>query len=230
MSTPAGVNRRRIFLVRHGAVQYVAADKNISARTDVQLTPRGCDQAVALGKHLEGVVFDRVLSSPLTRCLETATRVSGVAVEQIATVPGLREISPGPLGNISPRDLAQTCTDVFSDARAGSTFLGGETFGALADRVRSSMDEVLKDPSWRTCLIVAHEVVNRAVLAQAMKVDVSVFDHLEQEECALNILDVTDEGHFLVRLMNYMAYNPLAAGHYSRSMERLAAALTQGGN
>lgn len=228
MSFSSNSQRRRIFLIRHGAVQYVGANKKLSAHTDVQLTPKGREQAKDLRHHLSPISFNRVFSSPLARCIETATLVSGHTRENITTVPNLREVEPGHLAKLSPQILAENCLSVFENLHVEDTFLGGETFASLTSRVQAAIDEILNDRTWQACLIVAHEVVNRAILSHALSVDVATFNQLEQEECALNLLDVSDDGHFIIRLMNYMAYDPLSQGHSSRSMERLAATLNQG--
>src|SRR3954452_13136651 len=59
-----------IVLVRHGQTEW-SRDHRHTGRTDVPLTDEGRGQAEAVGRWLSGRVFDRVLTSPLSRARET---------------------------------------------------------------------------------------------------------------------------------------------------------------
>src|SRR5688500_11253600 len=60
-----------IVLIRHGETEWSAAGKHTSF-TDLDLTPRGEDQARAVGAHLAGRAFAAILVSPRKRALRTA--------------------------------------------------------------------------------------------------------------------------------------------------------------
>ncbi len=47
-------------------------------------------------------------------------------------------------------------------------FLGGETVGALLDRVLPALDALLAEPGWDVLLLVLHGAVNRAILSRAL--------------------------------------------------------------
>ena len=64
-----------IVLVRHGETEWSRTGKH-TGRTDVELTDRGREQARALGDALRGRRFELVLTSPLSRALETC-RIAG---------------------------------------------------------------------------------------------------------------------------------------------------------
>ena len=68
--------RRRLYLMRHGAVSYFGADGRPVDPDDVSLNDEGRAQAEAAHALLEGVAFDRVLASGLPRTLETARIVA----------------------------------------------------------------------------------------------------------------------------------------------------------
>ncbi|HEY3096090.1 MAG TPA: histidine phosphatase family protein [Acidimicrobiia bacterium] len=65
-----------VWLVRHGETEWTRTGQHTS-RTDVSLTEQGRKQAEALGRVLEGRDFAVVLSSPLSRALETC-RLAGL--------------------------------------------------------------------------------------------------------------------------------------------------------
>jgi broad specificity phosphatase PhoE len=62
--------RPEIVLARHGETEW-SRDRRHTGRTDVPLTAEGRRQATALKARLAGRSFDKVLSSPLSRALET---------------------------------------------------------------------------------------------------------------------------------------------------------------
>lgn len=66
-----------IVLVRHGATEWSAAGRH-TGRTDVRLTAEGRRQAGLLAERLAAWTFVRVLTSPLSRALDTC-RIAGLA-------------------------------------------------------------------------------------------------------------------------------------------------------
>ena len=73
-----GAQRRRIYLFRHGSVDYVDDDGNLVADPDgVALNQKGRAQADAMCALFANVTIDRALCSGLRRTRETASRVLG---------------------------------------------------------------------------------------------------------------------------------------------------------
>ncbi|HET8741618.1 MAG TPA: histidine phosphatase family protein, partial [Gaiella sp.] len=68
--------RRRLYLMRHGAVSYVDESGRLVPPDDVPLTAVGREQAEAARALLADVELDRVIASGLPRALETAALVA----------------------------------------------------------------------------------------------------------------------------------------------------------
>jgi len=79
---------REIWLIRHGETQWSRSGQH-TGRTDIPLTDRGREQARALVPLLTAQRFDAVLSSPMTRALETC-RLAGLG-DVVQQEPALRE-------------------------------------------------------------------------------------------------------------------------------------------
>jgi len=206
------MERRRIYLMRHGAVAYFDAQGRPVAPDDVPLTVEGRRQAQAAAALLDGRALDRVVSSDLPRAVETAAIVaSGRDVE---TWRELREIAGDRFSAIPPEELEQEFVGALhgivpNDKR----FLGGETIGELFDRVLPAVDRLLEDHEWDTALVVAHGAVNRAILSYALLGERTFLGRFEQAPGCLNVLDVGREPapEWIVRAVNIAPADPAHA-------------------
>ena len=78
----------QIVLVRHGQTEWSVSGQH-TGTTDIPLTDAGRAQAEALGARLAGWRFERVLSSPLARALDTC-RLAGMG-DRVEVTDELRE-------------------------------------------------------------------------------------------------------------------------------------------
>ena len=195
--------RRRLYLMRHGAVAYFDAAGRPVAPDDVPLTEEGRAQAEAAGALLAEVELDRAISSDLPRTLETAALVApGHVVEPW---PELREIMGAKLSSIPPAELEDAFVRAFHGVVPNEKrFLGGETIGALFDRVLPAVERLVADRSWDTVLVVAHGAVNRAILSYALTGEHRFLGRFEQAPGCLNVLDVGERAptDWIVRAVN----------------------------
>jgi probable phosphoglycerate mutase len=213
--------RRRIYLVRHGDVSYFD-DAGKPFRPDtVPLNDVGRRQAEALARELSCIPIDRVVSSDLPRCLETATILTSSKTLKLETYAELREVRPGRLAELAPEDAIRGFLGAFTAFDRSAKFLGGETYGELADRVLPCFHRMLEDKSWKHLLVVAHGGVNRVILARTIGKDLHAFATFEQDPCCLNVIDVADHGPFLIRLVNATPYDLLKRNLQLTTMERL---------
>jgi broad specificity phosphatase PhoE len=211
------VTRRRIYLMRHAQVSYFEDGRPLRPEV-VPLTEAGRKQAAAAARLLEGIVFDRVITSGLPRTLETA-RIVAPSVEPEAW-PELREIESGRLGEIPEDELEAAFVGAWRDVVPEDTpFLGGETIRSLLDRVLPAVDRLVADPSWDVVLAVLHGGVNRAILSHALTGGRGLLGNLEQSPACVNVLDVGDD--WVVRAVNHTPYDPTHLSGRLRTMEEL---------
>lgn len=225
---PAGhQQRRRIFLMRHGAVSYFDAAGQPVLPETVPLTSYGRAQATAAGASFaeQQLRFDRVISSGLPRTVETATRVLAATGQQIAIEqwPELVEIRGGKLAHIPEDQLHAAFNAAFEGlVPEQRQFLGGESVGEMMDRVHPALARLRADPSWDTVLLVLHGGINRAILSYALTGQRLFLGNLAQTAGCINALDVGDEEHdWVVRFVNYAPPAPLQLHARSTTMELL---------
>jgi probable phosphoglycerate mutase len=204
--------------MRHADVAYFDPGGKPMRPQDVPLTPAGIEQARAAADTLAGIRFDRVVTSGLPRAVETAQLVApGVEPESL---PELREIEGGRLGDIPPEALEEAVLGVFRGAvPENRAFLGGETIGELLDRVLPALEGLVADESWDILLAVLHGAVNRAILSYALTGQRSFLGGFEQAPGCINILDVGED--WIVRAVNVAPYDLAHARGRQTTMERL---------
>ena len=126
----------RLYLARHGETEWTVSGRH-TGRTDVPLTPRGEEQARSLGAELAGIQVDRVLSSPMSRALETA-RLAGFG-DRVEVTDLLREFDYGEYEGLTSATIREQRPgwDLFRDGCPG-----GETAPEVAKRVMPLLTEL----------------------------------------------------------------------------------------
>jgi probable phosphoglycerate mutase len=218
--------RRRIYLMRHGAVDYVGTDGVPVQHDSVRLSADGRAQASAAGRMFAaaGVRFDSVLTSGLPRTDETAALVLAASGHTLTTTQDerLREIRPGALDALSREQIVPAFLGLFSATAdvESHRFIGGESIGELLDRVLPAFDELLQRDDWQCLLLVLHGIVNRALIGRAMTGGRAFFGRQEQAPACINVIDV---GHsdLVVRTTNLVPTDVLQHAERRTTIERL---------
>ena len=235
---PGTTGRRRIYLMRHGFVDYTS--KEVIESQDPSravLTERGKQEARSAGIALRDVHFDLALCSGLKRTRQTAEIVLGEYAQdlELEDVPAFEELRSGQYINFeSPEQLAAVMTFQFEQAgEPGATFLeGGERFSDAMTRINMGLTTLLMRPDWASCLLVAHEVVNRLILASVLGAPLGASAGFEQDTGCINILDFdlvpsedeqggTRVERAVIKAVNLTPANYLKNGMNLRSLEAI---------
>lgn len=186
-----GTGRRRVYLMRHGHVDYFAP--GITDPRSVTLTDTGRAQAAAARDALSAITFDIAVHSGLPRTMETAAIVlEGRLSPRASAEEGLEELKSGWLLADSREELAARLAFCFDEAGAdGARFLpDGESFAAAEARITGAMERLITGALWKTALIVAHEGVNRILLGWATGGGLRTIGAFEQDLCCINVIDL----------------------------------------
>lgn len=149
---------KTLYFTRHGETFWNVENK-ICGATDIALTPKGKEQAAALGRRLREMALpiDLVLASPLCRAAETARILGREAGLPVEVEPRLTEQNFGVFEG-TPRDGAD-----FHAAKAhfANRFGTGESMLQMSARIYPLLDELRRGD--KTCLLVAHNGIARIV-------------------------------------------------------------------
>ena len=145
------------YLVRHGESEANAAHR-FSGRTDSPLTERGRAQAIALVDALQGIAFDRIVATPLSRSLDTALVIARALRMPVAVVADLIEIDVGERTGVpfdEVRGIPQWRDDGFV------AWPGGETLEQVLERSLRALRRLATETPGRTILVIGHGGVTR---------------------------------------------------------------------
>ena len=138
---------KHLYFVRHGeSVRNV--ERTYAGQFDTPLTDRGRDQARAAGEQARGLRFDLMVSSPLSRALETAriiARATGYPADKILVNDIFKERAFGTMEGKSWHEIPEEMAPSY----------GGESEEQVLVRAKQSLD-FLRSLKTDTILLVGH--------------------------------------------------------------------------
>ncbi len=229
---PGTADRRRIYLMRHGHVDYFSR-RVVESGTlhDVTLTVRGKSEADAAGRAFAHVRFDCAVCSGYPRTKETAEAVLAHVPDAptLEIDPDLVEIHGGkPAPAKSRDDLVRLMNSFFERAHepGARNLEDGEMFAEAQARGVRAIERLLHADDWHTALVVAHEGINRLILSWACGAGLRAMSSFEQDTACVNILDfdlgrIGNVRRALIKAVNLTPYNYLKHGMNLTSLEAI---------
>ena len=159
------MNKTTLYIVRHGE-----SLGNMSSRflghTDLDLSPKGYEQASLTAKELSMVKFDAIYSSDLIRAYNTALPHAELRGMKITTSKQLREIYAGAWEGMYAKDIIEEYGELFTYKwrREFGTFMipEGESVIGAGTRFLEECTSIAKRHLGGTVLITAHAAVIRS--------------------------------------------------------------------
>ncbi|MDR0648397.1 MAG: histidine phosphatase family protein [Synergistaceae bacterium] len=162
----------RLFLLRHGKPQFPDERRYIYGQTDYPLSDVGKKEAAAIGKALAAIPMERIISSDLSRAVETATIVSGLQKKKLCAVeqdPSLREIDMGEWDGLTKDEIAEGYVDIFRERGKDVESVappGGESMGHLQGRGIAAFERITEESKeLRNVLIAAHGAIMWSIVS-----------------------------------------------------------------
>ncbi len=166
-----------LYMIRHGHTTWNGPPTRMQGnRGESHLSPRGRDEALALGPRMPA--FERIISSPLARCLETTDCLFARAPD--ATDPRLAEIDVGRFSGRLGDEVASSDPEgwrVWRELPPGERIGGdGETIDEFQARVVAAVKDALDSvAAGERVLLVAHGGCIRVTDAWTKDVPVAPF-------------------------------------------------------
>jgi broad specificity phosphatase PhoE len=182
-----------LYLIRHGATANNRAKppRLQGRRTDPGLSDEGRGQAEQTARFLSSVKLKSVFTSPLLRARETAEAIATPHGLDVVTVDDLIEVDVGVWEGRSWEEIQKTDREAyqaFTANAAENPYLGGETILTVLERSAPALERLLSENLGKSIVAVAHNVVNRAWLAQLVGLPLKKYRSVPQDNCGVNLI------------------------------------------
>ena len=185
-----------VLLTRHGHTDKSEPEQYLGQRIHATLTERGRRDAQSLRERLVGVHMDRLISSPLSRAVETAQILASETQVSVETDERLSELDYGAWEGLTLEEIDRRFPDeraLYEENPAIHPVGGGESGLAVAARLGAMLEDLLvwwqAEAEDRTCLLVGHSSVNRIFLAVVLGVPLTDYRRrFKQDWASLTVL------------------------------------------
>ncbi len=181
-----------VWIVRHGETEWSKSGRH-TGTTDLPLTPKGEQDAIALRPALDGVYFDLVLCSPRQRARRTA-ELAGIQDVEITD-----QLTEWDYGEYEGR----TRIDIQAERPGWSIWTDGGVGGESPEQVTQRVDGVIarvRAVDGRV-LLFAHGHILRSLAARWLEQPVAIGAHLELATGRVSVLG-NDRGTPTLELWN----------------------------
>jgi len=191
---------RTIYLIRHGEPELGITRKHVClGHKDIPLSHEGKKQAERLSRYFKDKDIDYFVSSPLSRCLETAEIIrdkSGNSELSIICNDGLIEINTGEWDGMSFDEIRELYPVEYEKRgkNIGRYVLpGGESFLLAGERFKAAMEKLLEEYDGNMA-VVAHAGVIRAYLCLLMGKDIDEITDINIPYASVSVLSFDNCG------------------------------------
>ncbi|WP_426363604.1 bifunctional RNase H/acid phosphatase [Streptomyces sp. E-08] len=194
-------------LLRHGETA-LTPEKRFSGSggSDPELSAAGLRQAEAVADALAARgTIQEIVSSPLTRCRQTAGAVAARLGLDVRVEQGLRETDFGAWEGLTfgevrerhPEDL-----DAWLASPKAAPTGGGESFATVARRVAATRDRLTAAYAGRTVLLVTHVTPIKTLVRLALGAPPESLFRMELSAASISAVAYYADGNASVRLLN----------------------------
>ena len=198
----------KLMLLRHGQTE-LSVDRRYSGRGNPALTELGRSQAAAAARYLaEQGGIDAIVSSPLGRAGETADAAAKALGLDVVIDDDLIETDFGAWEGLTFSEAAQQDPELHGNWLRDTSVAppGGESFDAVAERVRRVRGRLVEDHAGSTVLVVSHVTPIKTMLRLALDGNAGILYRLHLDLASLSIAEFYPDGLASVRLVNQTSY------------------------
>ena len=186
-------NTTTLYLVRHGATDANEQRPYIlqGASMDHSLSTTGQQQANYVGQFLSTFTIDAVYASPMKRANETAQAIATPHSLEVQHREKLVEVDVGKWEGMNWDDIMSqypTEYEQFMSDPSTHSYYEGETYGDVLVRAKPVIEELLTKHTGESIVVVAHNVVNRVIIANYLGLPLSQGKDIKQANACVNVI------------------------------------------
>lgn len=194
----------RFLLLRHGQTT-MSANRQYSGRSNPELTELGLWQAQRAAQRIASRgQLAAIVSSPLTRCQQTAQVVAKAMGMEVTTHEGLVELDFGQWDGLTFAEAYEADPQLHSrwltDPQVAPP--GGETQAQAYRRVKKARAEIAAEYAGATILVVSHVTPIKGIIREALGASADSANRMHLDLASFSIAEFYADGPTCVRLFN----------------------------
>ena len=194
----------RLLLARHAEVE-VRYHKIFGGRIDMNLSPRGHEQAVLLAKFLRSRALDAIYASPMKRVQQTLAPFLQNGAPAQTIIPDLREVDFGDWTGLNWQQVCQKfqlLTHEWLEHIERGMAPNGENGPQFRARIEPAVRNIIKKHSGQMVGIVCHGGVIRMILSILLEMPLPRTNIFEIEYAGVTQIALYP-GHAEIELLNF---------------------------
>lgn len=192
---------RKLLLLRHGDIGEQYQDRYLGS-TDVSMSLLGHQQVRAVRALLGKEKPCNCISSPMTRCRETAAVVMETADMDFTVDPDLREIDFGRWESMAFGEIQEAFPgeiDRWAEFNADFAFPGGDKIGDFQKRITGVAQRLVTNPT-DTILVCTHGGVIRLLICHFLGLQPRHYILFKVKHASLTTIELFDGAGILAGL------------------------------
>ena len=201
-----------LYLIRHAEVE-ARYQGVFGGRIDMDISPRGREQAATLADYLRRKKFDAIYASPMKRVQQTLAPYLNNGAPKPVVVPDLCEVDFGVwtglnFAEVEKRFGARAST--WLDQLAAGTIPNAETAPAYRARIEPCLREILQRHPGQRVSVFCHGGVIRQMLAILLDLPLPKTAGFEIDYTSITEIEIHPH-RVEVQLMNFTPWRDLSA-------------------
>lgn len=178
--------------MRHGEVEARYHRVFGGSRIDMELSPRGHEQAHALADYLHAQPIDALYVSPMKRAQQTLAPLTARKGHPPAVMPDLREVDFGDWTGLNWEEVAtkfRISAFDWLDKMEEAAIPGGESAQQLRARVQPCVEKILQNHPGKNVAVVCHGGIVRMMLAILLDLPLSKLARIQVEYGSVTVVE-----------------------------------------
>jgi 2,3-bisphosphoglycerate-dependent phosphoglycerate mutase len=184
-----------IYLIRHGETDW-NQENRMQGQTDIGLNALGIKQAKSIANGLPSTI-DAIVSSDLSRALDTARAIASTHAVTIEVDSSLREIHLGSWEGKTWQEIKANHLDSRGFPPSDAPH-GGESLSAFFERSHKAFDSIVDRYRGRDVAIVTHGGVIKMILCSIRGIPIEQREHLVVDNASITVITAAQEEHHFV--------------------------------
>jgi broad specificity phosphatase PhoE len=192
-----------LYLVRHGSTAH-SAQWRFSGQNHMPLDEAGRVQAAALAKARPMSTVTAIVSSPVLRARQTADAIADELGLEVRVEDGLAETDFGRWEGMTFAEVEQRRSEELTRWLASTAVAppGGESFDAVAARVRRARDRIVAAHPGQVVAAVSHVTPIKTIVRLALDAPPVALFKMHLDTASISRVDYYADGNASVRLLN----------------------------